>query len=216
MSDFSRTPACHCFARLCERQGYRELAAAELFSAAVPLAPTIDEKQMFARHCLDELGHFESVAVRYEEQVGQNLLVAVAPRLAELRRPGSWLEMVIVGLVFDRAVYYQLRSYAMASDPRVASLAVSVIADEQEHLAASQAALADLARQDKGLGERASELVRAWLPVALACFDGPEAPCPNGPHLSGEAALEARRRYFEDLASVLAPMGVPRELFEKS
>ena len=212
----SSSPPCQCFARVCEEQGFREAAAGQLFSAAVPLAPTLDEKQMFARHCLDELDHFEAVSTLYEEQGGEELLSKLRARLAALSKPESWLEMVIVGLVFDRAVYYQLRAYAMAPDKRIASMAVNVIADEQEHLAASQAALADIGRQDEKIGPLATDLVKRWLPTALACFDGPEPACPHGPHRSEDAARAARRAYFDSLAAVLVPIGVPTELFSGS
>lgn len=212
----SSQPPCNCFARVCVEQGYREAAAAQLFSAAVPLAPTIDEKQMFARHCLDELEHYEAVSMQYDELGGEDLLGKVKDRLARLPKPESWLEMVIIGLVFDRAVYYQLRAYAMAPDKRIASMAVYVIADEQEHLAASQAALADIAHEDKALAERAGVLLDRWLPIALACFDGPEPECPHGPHLSTDALDAARRAYFDGLAAVLVPVGIAAERFAGS
>ena len=212
----SSAPPCQCFARVCEEQGYREAAAAQLFSAAVPLAPTVDEKQMFARHCLDELEHFEAVSMQYDELGGEDFLGKVKARLEQLPKPESWLEMVVIGLVFDRAVYYQLRAYAMAPDKRIASMAVYVIADEQEHLAASQAALADIAHQDKDLGSRAASLLDRWLPLALACFDSAEPACPHGPHLSEDASHAARRAYLDGLAAVLVPVGVPAERFAGS
>lgn len=213
MADTSASPAapsCLCLERLLERQGYRELGAAHLFSAGVALAPTLDEKQMFARHCLDELGHFEHVAMRYDELGRGDLLSKVAPKVAELPAPESWLEMVLVGIAFDRAVYFQLRAYAAAPDSRVAALAVHVIADEAEHLAASQAALADFAAQDAELRDRLEALLARWLPISSACFDDSavESACPAGPHVSAEAQRAAERAYFESLEAVLGPRGV--------
>jgi len=209
-------PSCGCVIAVLEQQGYRELAAGNLFSAAVPLAPTLDEKQMFARHCLDELGHFEMVAARYEDWGAGDLLAKVAPRVAKLPRPTSWLEMVLVGISFDRAVYYQLRAYAAAPDRRIAELAVQVIADEHDHLAAGQAALSDLAAHEGDLSKRLNELLDRWLPISLECFDPWDAAganCPRGPHLSDEATAAARRAYLESLAVVLGPRGVPTSRF---
>jgi 1,2-phenylacetyl-CoA epoxidase catalytic subunit len=203
--------SCDCFLRILERQGCRELAAAQLFSKGVALAPTLDEKQMFARHCLDELGHFEQVAARYEGEGGGDLLAKVRHEVDALPVPETWLEMVLVGIAFDRAVYYQLRAYAAAPDRRVAELAVQVIADEHEHLAASQAALSDLAQKRDDLAADLSRLVERWLPISRDCFDsGPigSAECPNGPHVSVEATATARKAYFESLEAVLGPRGI--------
>lgn len=194
-----------------ERQGYRELAAAHLFSAGVSLAPTLDEKQMFARHCLDELGHFEQVAARYEELGHADLLSKVTPLLAKLPAPSSWPEMVLVGITFDRAVYYQLRAYTSAPDRRIADIAIKVLADEHEHLEASQAALAELSQQSGDMRQSLSKLLERWLPLSRDCFDGRELEtraCPAGPHFSETAAAEARRAYAESLAQILTPRGV--------
>jgi len=209
------TSLCSCQRHLLERQGYRELAASHLFSMGVPLAPSLDEKQMLARHCLDELEHFEAVAMLHEEEGGEDLIGRVAEEVRALPRPETWLEMVVIGIVFDRAVYYQLRAYAAAPDPRVASFAVRVIADEQEHLSAGQSALSDL--EKKGLGGQAEldALVARWLPHALACFDEPLAGCPHGPHVSEAAQEEASKTYLASLAALLVPRGVAASRFAR-
>lgn len=203
-------PSCGCFRALLERQGFRELAAAQLFASGVALAPTLDEKQMLARHCLDELEHFELIATELEECGGGELLARVSPAVAALPSPESWLEMVAIGILFDRAVYFQLRAYAAAPDTRVAALAVRVIADEQEHIAASQAALGDLGKREPDFTHRLIAAVDRWLPASLACFDD-ETPvaCDAGPHVSVEARNLALRTYRESLSDVLVPEGVP-------
>lgn len=206
--------SCGCFEALLERQGYRELAAAHLFSSGVALAPALDEKQMLARHCLDELEHFEAISAALDELTGADLMTRVAPRVAELPRPESWLEMVVVGILFDRAVYHQLRAYAAAPDARVAELAVRVIADEQEHIAASQAALRDLGKREPDFARRLTVAVERWLPTSLACFDDEALPaCPRGPHVSTEARQLAVRTYREGLAELLVSQGVPADRF---
>jgi 1,2-phenylacetyl-CoA epoxidase catalytic subunit len=207
-------PTCGCLNALLERQGFRELAAAQLFSSGVALAPTLDEKQMLARHCLDELDHFELVSTEFDLHGGGELLNRVSPAVAALPSPGSWLEMVTVGILFDRAVYFQLRAYAAAPDARVASVAVRVIADEQEHIAASQAALRDLGKREPDFVHRLSAAVDRWLPASLGCFDEETpAPCPFGPHVSVEARNLALRSYRESLAAVLVPEGVAARHF---
>lgn len=209
-----RPPACGCLEALLERQGYRELAAAQLFASGVALAPTLDEKQMLARHCLDELEHFEIIATLLEELGGEDLMSRVSPRVAELASPETWLEMVVVGILFDRAVYYQLRAYAAAPDVRVAELAVRVIADEQEHIAASQAALRDLGKREPDFARRLSAAVDRWLPTSLGCFDDEALPdCPAGPHVSSDARNVALRTYRESLADLLGPQGVSPDRF---
>lgn len=209
MPETSRT--CECFSALLERQGYRELAAAQLFTAGVALAPTLDEKQMFARHCLDELGHFEQVATRYEELGHGDLLAKLRPELAKLPAPTSWPEMVLVGITFDRAVYYQLRAYTSAPDRRISDIAIKVLADEHEHLEASQAALEELMQEGGDLKSSLSKLLERWLPLSRNCFDGRELEtraCPAGPHFSEAAAAESRKAYVESLERILTPRGV--------
>lgn len=210
----SAEPTCGCLSALLERQGFRELAAAQLFSSGVALAPTLDEKQMLARHCLDELDHFEFIATEFELRGGGDLLSRVSPAVAVLPSPGSWLEMVAVGILFDRAVYFQLRAYAAAPDARVATIAVRVIADEQEHIAASQAALRDLGRREPDFVHRLSAAVDRWLPASLGCFDDETpAACPFGPHVSSEARNLSLGAYRESLAKVLVPEGVAASRF---
>ena len=107
-------------------------------------------------------------------------------------------------------------AYESAPDPRVKELAASVIADEQEHLAANQAALADLASKEPEFSSRVGELVRRWLPVALECFDPPESDrtsCSRAPHTSSEAARSARREYLRRVRRTLESSGVPGSLF---
>jgi 1,2-phenylacetyl-CoA epoxidase catalytic subunit len=211
--------ACACLKRLLERQGQRELSAAHLFAAGVPLAPSLDEKQMLARHCLDELGHFEQIAAVAEEAGAGDLMAATAKRVASLPIPGSWLEMVVVGVSYDSAVYFQLRAYAAAPDARVADLAVRVTADERDHLAAAEAALMDLAKAETEFSARLGSHVERWLPLALANFDGPdvEVPgCPDGPHLSLTANAEAKSGYLSSMARLFVPLGVPATRFSET
>lgn len=210
---------CACIRRLLERLGQRELSAAHLFASGVPLAPTLDEKQMLARHCLDELGHFEHVAAVAEEHGTSDLLSVISKRTGLLPIPSSWFEMVVVSISFDRAVYFQLRAYALAPDERVAQLAVRITADEQEHLAAAQMALTDLVEREADFSAELNRHIERWLPLALACFDGAEADdpaCPSGPHVSESANRQARSNYLSSLADALVPLGVPRARFTES
>ncbi len=209
---------CSCVTRIFERQGYRELAAAHLFAQGVPLAPTLDDKQMLARHALDELGHFELVAAALDELGQSDLLGRVAPDVAKLPAPKSWVEMALIGVSFDRAVYFQLRAHASAPDRRVAELAVRVTADEQEHLAAAQAALTDLAQREKAFASQLVAGVERWLPLALDCFESPaveSADCIARPHISFEATEKARRAYLASLSELLVPFGVPAADFSR-
>jgi hypothetical protein len=130
-------------------------------------APSVDDKQVFARHALEELEHFETVGSLYEELVGENLLDVVRARVEKVPFPGSWEELVIGALLFDRANFHQLRT--AASKIHCVRMAERLLRDEPDHLAASEA-LAELSRLPEPLGAVRYHAA-TWLSVAQRSFD---------------------------------------------
>jgi 1,2-phenylacetyl-CoA epoxidase catalytic subunit len=159
------------FRKILEDQGYRELVSAHLFATGVPLAPTIDDKQMLANHAREELHHFEVVAGRYEDLGGQRLFEAVSPRAHNAPVPGSWLETAVAGYLVDRAVAVQLLAYKKHGDARLDRLVDEILEHEHEHQAAAETAFLDECRSNPGAIKAASAHVAHWYRIALEVID---------------------------------------------
>lgn len=157
--------------RLLEGQGYRELAAAYLFCAGLPLAPTPDDKLMLAEQVNDELGHFDAAAAAYSEAGLGDLLASVEQRARELPAPSSWPEMVVAQFLFDRAGYFQLKSHLDVTYPAYAQMVRKILAGEEHHQAACEARLRELhGSQPRALGA-AEGYVERWLRLSIRSFE---------------------------------------------
>lgn len=160
--------------QILENQGYRELISAHLFATGVPLAPTIDDKQMLANHAREELHHFEVVSTRYEDIGGQRLFETVSPRTHDAPVPRSWLETAVAGYLFDRAVSVQLSAYKKLGDSRLDVLVDEILEHEHEHQAAAESALLDECRSNPASVKAAGSHVAYWYRVAVDVLDDPE------------------------------------------
>ena len=154
-----------------ENQGYRELVSAHLFATGVPLAPTIDDKQMLANHAREELHHFEVVSSRYEDLGGQRLFETVSSRTHDAPVPRSWLETAVAGYLFDRAVAVQLFAYKKLGDARLDALVDEILEHEHEHQAAAETALLDECRSNPASVKTAGSHVEYWYRVAIGVLD---------------------------------------------
>jgi 1,2-phenylacetyl-CoA epoxidase catalytic subunit len=196
---------------LLENLGFRELCAAELYAAGVRWAETLDDKQVLARHGLDELEHFERVATIYEELTGASLLPRVQPRARSVPSPESWVETAVAGLLFDRANVFQLRAYEASADPLLSGMAPRMLFEEQDHLAAGAATLIELCRNRRHVVPEAQVHLERWLPRSLATFDDSlprRDRCREAPHVDPRRTLEAVTRYVTSLAPTLDACGL--------
>jgi 1,2-phenylacetyl-CoA epoxidase catalytic subunit len=157
--------------QILENQGYRELISAHLFATGVPLAPTIDDKQMLANHAREELHHFEVVSTRYEDLGGQRLFETVSPRTHDAPVPRSWLETAVAGYLFDRAVAIQLLAYKKLGDPRLDAVVDEILEHEHEHQAAAETAFLDECRSNPASVKAAGTHVAYWYRVAVDVLD---------------------------------------------
>jgi 1,2-phenylacetyl-CoA epoxidase catalytic subunit len=157
--------------RILEDQGYRELISAHLFATGVPLAPTIDDKQMLANHAREELHHFEVVSTRYEDLGGQRLFETVSPRTHDAPVPRSWLETAVAGYLFDRAVAVQLLAYKKMGDARLDAVVDEILEHEHEHQAAAETAVLDECRSNPASVKSAGAHVANWYRIATDVLD---------------------------------------------
>jgi len=157
-------------ARSLERQGYRELAAAYMWAAGVPLAPTPDDKLLLSAHLNEELHHFELAANLYEAVRGAELAPVVERRARALPMPESWMEVAMVQCVFDRAGTFQLREFQRSRFQPHAKMITQILAEEDGHSAAGDAALRDLAEQPEWEPDAAQSCFHKWLRLALLSF----------------------------------------------
>lgn len=157
--------------KILEDQGYRELVSAHLFASGVPLAPSIDDKQMLANHAREELHHFEVVSSRYEDFGGERLFEALSPKVSQAPLPTSWLETAVAGYLFDRAVAVQLLAYKQHGDARLDALVDEILEHEHEHQAAAESALLDECRTNPASAHAAGAHVTHWFAIARGMLD---------------------------------------------
>jgi 1,2-phenylacetyl-CoA epoxidase catalytic subunit len=201
LSDDERARLAH----LLEGQGFRELAAAYLFTGALPLAPTLDDKMLLAEQVSEELAHFEAASHVYAEAGFGDLLGAVRERSQALPAPTSWPEVVLAQFLFDRAGYVQLREHAAASYAPYADMVRKIMEEEEHHQAACEAALRELhASHPDGLAPYQPH-VETWLRLTLASFDRP-ATFVEGRALSSLGGRDSATVLADYLASVAADL----------
>jgi 1,2-phenylacetyl-CoA epoxidase catalytic subunit len=163
-----------------ESIGFRALATAHTFASAMPLAPALAVKKALVEYVWEELQRFETASDLYVEiKPGEDLHAAVRPRLAEIRAPGSWLEMAIIQFLYDRAGMVQLRELAASGDDRVAKLASRIIEGERMHKILGGEggnALRNMLVSDPDSRPRAQDYFDRWLAESLRSFGRPGSP----------------------------------------
>lgn len=200
--------------QLLESQGYRELAAAQVFGASLRFAPSLDDKMLLADQLREELEHFEAVAALYEDVRAGDLLSAVEKRAADVPVPGSWLEVAVCQFLFDRAGKFQIQEYRSSSYAPYAEIVRKILADEESHGAAGEAALRDLCQADHpdpASRALAQEHFERWLRTSLLSFGRPGTP---NDQRAVELGLKARpaadviRDYLRDLQPAMEACGL--------
>lgn len=201
-------------ARLLERQGYRELAAAHVFGASLRLAPSLDDKMLLAEQVREELEHFEAVAALYEDVRAGDLLSAVEERAADLPVPGSWLEVAVCQFLFDRAGKFQIQEYRSSSYAPYAEIIGKILVDEENHGAAGEATVRDLCQADHpdpAFRPLAQVHFERWLRTSLLSFGRPGT---SNDQRAVELGLKARpaadviRDYLRDLQPAMEACGL--------
>jgi hypothetical protein len=191
--------------RTIRQQARRELALAHLFSAAVRLAPTLDDKQLLVRHCADELEHYELALSLYDELGGHSQLEDLAAEPTSM--PRSWPESMVAAHLLDQACRAQLCAYVASPDDVLRAFGDRLLSGELDHLEASGAALRELA--NRGDQEALRSHVAVWLPRALASLDPPEPeadPSCGASHASAGTRRATVARFLSSAASLLAPL----------
>ncbi|MHC4549973.1 MAG: Phenylacetic acid catabolic protein [Planctomycetota bacterium] len=163
--------------RLLESQGYRELAAATVFAAALHLVPTLRFKKKVVRHIDEEMEHFEVCCELYAE-IGAGDLDGVCTAILREKKPippiESFLELGVAQFLYDRASAFQLREYENSSFDPYCRI-VGRILEEEGHESFGAEILIEHARDPAERG-RIQELFHKWLAVALRSFGRPGTP----------------------------------------
>lgn len=188
-------------------QGRRELAVANVFSAGIRFAPTLDDKHLLARHCAEELEHLERAASLYDELGGGDLVRDLARDQTAV--PSDWTETVVAGYLLDQANFAQLRSYIASANPALSELARHLLGDEQKHVHANEATLHELLAHGATVPELQAH-VDAWLPAAMALLDRSDAgsdPSEASAPDAGSSGATAER-FLSSVGKALAPLGL--------
>jgi 1,2-phenylacetyl-CoA epoxidase catalytic subunit len=202
-------------ATVVESLGYRALSTAHAFSAATPLAPTLAVKKALVEYVWEELRRFEASSDLYlEVRPGADLHAVVKPRLDEIPRPASWLEVAVIQFVFDRAGHLQLEEIRAAREPRVARLAARILEGERMHSRIGDEggnAVRNLCAGDRDALGRAQAYFERWLAISLRSFGRPGTA--RGARamelgLKRRDSAEVVKEYLADLAPTVQRIGL--------
>lgn len=157
--------------------GYRALATAHSLGSAIRLAPTLTLKKLLVEYIREELRRFESASDAYVQLVpGEDLLSTVDSRLTQIPAPESWLELVVIQFLFDRAGELQLKETVSVENPVLRKLAGDILESDHMHfMMSSEAAnaLRNMLIDDPDLTPQARVYIDRWLAISLRSFGRP-------------------------------------------
>ncbi len=192
--------------------GLRELVAAHTFAASLRLAPSLDDKMLLIEQTHEELEHFELTADFYGELTGSDLHVAIIG-IADAPPPTSWPELVVAQFLLCRAEKFQLAEHRSSSCRPYAEMTEKLLADEESHAAAGEAALRKLSSDAAGADHLASlqAHVDRWLRLSLGFFPRGDADRESRAvelGLKPRDGTSAMQAYLVDLQAEIARFGL--------
>lgn len=164
-------------AQMIRSQGYRELAAATVFGAALRLVPTVAFKKRISRHIEEELEHYEVCCNLYREIGGEGDLDEICSRkVATDDSPipviGSFLELGVAQFLYDRASAFQLREYENSSFDPYCRVVGKILEEEEGHESFGAEIMIEHCKDPANLPE-AQRCFDRWLAVSLQSFGRP-------------------------------------------
>jgi hypothetical protein len=202
--------------RMLRSQAYRERGAAELFEAALPLAPDARWRGLLEGHVREEREHYAGVRSLWSRTFARpeaELDAWVTSRLAERPLPPvtTWLELAMALFLFDRAGRWQLSEYLASSFEPYRDLVCAIVEDELGHEDAGAqlvVALCSAPGADRAAAQAAFE---RWLAVSLLSFGRPGG---EGNAFAIAAGLKRRdsadveRDFLDDVAATATRAGL--------
>jgi len=202
--------------RMLRSQAYREWGAAELFEAALPLAPDARWRAVIEGHVAEERAHYAHVRALWAETFNQpraELDAWVTARLVERPLPAvtTWLELGMALFLFDRAGRWQLSEYLGSTFAPYGALAREIVDDERGHEDAGARLVIELCNAPGADRAAAQAAFDRWLAVALLSFGRPGG---DGNALAIAAGLKTRdsaevtRDFLADVAPTARAAGL--------
>lgn len=202
--------------RMLRSQAYRERGAAELFEAALPLAPDAHWRSVLEGHVAEEREHYEGVRSLWSRTFArpESALDAwVTARLAEHPLPpvASWLELAMALFLFDRAGRWQLSEYLKSSFEPYRDLVREIVEDELGHEDAGAHLVVTLCNAPGADRAAAQAAFDRWLDVSLLSFgraggEGNTFAIASG--LKTRDSADVTRDFLNDVAATAARAGL--------
>ena len=156
-------------------QAYRELAAAAVFAEALLLGPSLAFKKKVVQHVAEETEHYEVCCELYSELGCGDLDEICTRRLREeqpIPRIGSFLELGVAQLLYDRASAFQLQEYENSTFDPYCRIVGKILEEEEGHESFGAEILIQHCRSAEVRTE-AQEFFDRWLAVSLRSFGRP-------------------------------------------
>ncbi len=202
--------------RLLRSQAWRERGAAELFEAALPLAPAGRWRAILEGHAREERTHYARVTEVWAAAFGQppaELDAWVTARLAAqpLPRVGSFLELAMAQFLFDRAGRWQISEYLGSSFLPYRDLARAIVEEEHGHEDIGAQLVRELCSSPGTDRAAAQAAFERWLEIALLSFgrpggDGNAFAIAAG--LKGRDSADVTRDFLADVGRTAAAAGL--------
>lgn len=202
--------------RMLRSQAYRERGAAELFEAALPLAPDAHWRSVLEGHVAEEREHYEGVRSLWSRTFArpESALDAwVTARLAEHPLPpvATWLELAMALFLFDRAGRWQLSEYQRSSFEPYRALVREIVEDELGHEDAGAHLVVTLCNAPGADRTAAQAAFERWLGVSLLSFgraggEGNAFAIASG--LKTRDSADVTRDFLKDVAATAGAAGL--------
>jgi len=158
-------------------QGYRELAAATVFAAALRLVPTVAFKKKISRHIEEELEHYEVCCKLYREIGGEGDLDEICSRKvaaddSPIPAVESFVELGVAQFLYYRASAFQLREYENSSFDPYCRVVGKILEEEEGHESFGAEVMIEHCKDPAHLPET-QRCFDKWLAVSLRSFGRP-------------------------------------------
>lgn len=160
--------------QMMQSQGYRELAAAQMFGYGLQFVPELRWLKFMTWHIQEEMEHYADVVRMYDDFTGEDLEPFVRARLQQkpIDFATSWYELAMAQFLYDRGGFWQLKEYEDCSFEPYQKVIHKIIKEEQGHQSLGEKIVVQMTRTGKHEGEKKAAFDK-WLRQGLLSFGRP-------------------------------------------
>ena len=160
--------------QILERQTYRQLMVANIRGHGLKFLSEPKRKLLLVRDLYEGLSTLEDVRALYRELGGENLEMAVRPKMDQIPYPQSRMELAVCLVVSDLAEHIAMESYTESVSETFATIARKNL--EHKRVATEAAVeLFELFCADETQRPHAQAMFSRWVSIALRSMGRPNS-----------------------------------------